>query len=71
MLPTRIHSSERLVGRRATFHVYYTDGKGRRRFDASWAKTPDGAVSQICGSLKTLRDAATDVKVVACEGGLV
>lgn len=49
---SKVSMAERECGKRATFHVYYRDAKGKLRFDPSFEATIDAAVEGITSMLQ-------------------
>lgn len=46
-LVAKVHSEERIAGKRATFHVYHaTKAAGLKRFDVSYAATAEEAAAR-------------------------
>jgi hypothetical protein len=66
-LSARVSDTERCAGKRANYHVYYTTKRGARRFDPSWADTPQEAADQIAGFLS----GAYALKVVSLFQGVM
>ena len=60
----RVHSHERVCNRRATFHVYHVDKKGKTAFDPSWAPTVDGAAMLVDSMYREIRNPVTVLHVV-------
>lgn len=50
----RVHSSERICGKRAQYHIYYRHN-GKVRFDALWSSTPQEAIADFQGFTKEMR----------------
>jgi hypothetical protein len=65
-LSSKVHSSERDAGRRATYHVYYRRN-GKLFYDPSWLETPDAAGAAVVKMVKQAYRRATVelVKVVS------
>lgn len=54
-LTNRVHSEERMCGKRARFHVYHQTPSGKtKRFDISYADTADEAAADMVQSYKEL-----------------
>ncbi len=64
----RIHTEERIVGRRATFHVYTQTPSGRTRtYDVSYAADPHNAAIDVLAGYRELGSRRVLVRVVACD----
>jgi uncharacterized protein (DUF302 family) len=67
--PSRVLQDERAAGKRAPFHVYYTE-RGKVRVTAAYASTEAGAKAFARGAFRELRMKAEVLDVVATVGGL-
>jgi hypothetical protein len=65
----RVHSEERLVGKRAPFHVYYTTRSGALQFSPAYPETltPEAAKAYAEAIFKQLRMKATVTRVIATD----
>lgn len=64
---TRIHSEERICGKRATFHVFHKTAKGKPRFDISYEATPEKACSNMVALYAELRSKIEVIGFVRCD----
>lgn len=65
---TRIHSEERICGKRATFHVFHKTVKGNKpRFDISYAETPEKACSDMVALYAEVRSKIEVYAFVRCD----
>lgn len=63
----RVHSEERIAGKRASFHIYHKDSKGRARFDISYANEASLAASSMVKLYRELRTNITVMWIVPCN----
>lgn len=64
----RIHSEERLVGKRATFHIFHTSPTGKNgRYDISYEATPEAAIKNMEDDCRQMRMKIVVVGFARCD----
>jgi hypothetical protein len=66
----RVLDQERQAGKRANYHVFWRNARGKLRVDPSYAATPQDAEASTLGFLKQLRIKGEVVGVLSLVPGV-
>lgn len=74
-VPTRVLEDERFAGKRADYHVYYYNHKGKGTVDAAYGETEEAARAEFARCALNLNKNALGgsfriLRMVKTEGGL-